>query len=148
MHILKTQLVSMYHQLYFLPPLSCFHAHLLALSHIYIYNMAAWIYYIMVLNKKRVLSKGWPSNRSGFPFLVWYTQSDCFPLSLFLTGWMFVRPNILRTLRQTMIRFLIELLVCRIWFGQSKLYFILNWLVMRCKLRPKLAADAQQTAWS
>ena len=36
MHILKTQLVSMYHQLYFLPPLSCFHAHLLALSHIYI----------------------------------------------------------------------------------------------------------------
>ena len=36
-HILKTQLVSMYHQLYFLPPLSCFHAHLLALSHIYIY---------------------------------------------------------------------------------------------------------------
>ena len=37
MHILKTQLVSMYHQLYFLPLLSCFHAHLLALSHIYIY---------------------------------------------------------------------------------------------------------------
>ena len=37
-HILKTQLVSMYHQLYFLPPLSCFHAHLLALSHIYIYK--------------------------------------------------------------------------------------------------------------
>ena len=32
MHTLKTQLVSMYHQLYFLPPLSCFHAHLLALS--------------------------------------------------------------------------------------------------------------------
>ena len=41
---------------------------------------------------------------------------------------------------------LIELLVRRIWFGQSKLYFILNWLVMRCKLRPELAADAQQTA--
>ena len=39
MHILKTQLVSMYHQLYFLPPLSCFHAHLLALSHIYIYTV-------------------------------------------------------------------------------------------------------------
>ena len=55
-------------------------------------------------------------------------------------------PNILRTLRRTMIRFLIELLVRRIWFGQSKLYFILNWLVMRCKLRPELAADAQQTA--
>ena len=55
-------------------------------------------------------------------------------------------PNILRTLRRTMIRFLIELLVRRIWFGQSKLYFILNWLVMRCKLRPELAADEQQTA--
>ena len=36
--------------------------------------------------------------------------------------------NILRTLRRTMIRFLIELLVRRIWFGQSELYFILNWL--------------------
>ena len=45
-----------------------------------------------------------------------------------------------------LIRFLIELLVRRIWFRQSKLYFILNWLVMRCKLRPELAADAQQTA--
>ena len=64
-------------------------------------------------------------------------------LSPFLTGRMFVRPNILRTLRRTMIRFLIELLVRRIWFGQSKLYFtVLNWLVMRCKLRPELAADA------
>ena len=69
-------------------------------------------------------------------------------LSPFLTGRMFVRPNILRTLRRTMIRFLIEHLVRRIWFGQSRLYFILNWLVMRCKLRPELAADAQQTAWS
>ena len=67
-------------------------------------------------------------------------------LSPFLTGRMFVRPNILRTLRRTMIRFLIELLLRRIWFRQSKLYFILNWLVMRCKLRPELAADAQQTA--
>ena len=57
-------------------------------------------------------------------------------------------PNILRTLRRITIRFLIELLIIRIWFGQSKLYFILNWLVMRCKLRPELAADAQQTAWS
>ena len=37
-----------------------------------------------------------------------------------------------------MIRFLTELLVRRIWFGQSKLYFILIWLVMRCKLRPNL----------
>ena len=68
------------------------------------------------------------------------------PLSPFLTGRMFVRPNILRILRRTMICFLIELLVRRIWFGQSKLYCILNWLVMRCKLRPELAADAQQTA--
>ena len=51
-------------------------------------------------------------------------------------------PNILRTLRRTMIRFLIELLVRRIWFGPSKFYFILNWLVMRCKLRPELAADS------
>ena len=55
-------------------------------------------------------------------------------------------PNILRTLRRTMIRFLIELLVRRIWFGRSKLYFVLNWLVMRSKFRPELAADAQQTA--
>ena len=44
-----------------------------------------------------------------------------------------------------MIRFLIELLVRRTWFGQSKLYFVLN-DVMRCKYRPELAADAQQTA--
>ena len=56
-------------------------------------------------------------------------------------------PNILRTVRRTMIRFLIELLVRRTWFGQfDELYFVLNWLVMRCKLRPELAADAQQTA--
>ena len=58
-------------------------------------------------------------------------------------------PNILRTLRLTMIRFLIELLVRRTLFGQfDELYFVLNWLVMRCKLRSELAADAQQTAWS
>ena len=44
-----------------------------------------------------------------------------------------------------MIRFLIELLVRRIWFGQSKLYFILNWLAMTRELRPELATDAQQT---
>ena len=43
-----------------------------------------------------------------------------------------------------MIRFLIELLVRRTWFGQfDELYLVLNWLVMRCKLRPELAADAQ-----
>ena len=45
-----------------------------------------------------------------------------------------------------MICFLIELLVHQTWFGQSKLYFVLNWLVMRCKLQPELAADEQQTA--
>ena len=50
--------------------------------------------------------------------------------------------NILRTVQRTMIHFLIELLVRRIWFGQSKLDFVLNWLVMRCKLRPELAADS------
>ena len=54
-------------------------------------------------------------------------------------------PNILRTVRRTMIRFLIELLVRRTLFGQSKLYFVLNWLVMRCKLWPELVVDAQQT---
>ena len=59
-------------------------------------------------------------------------------------------PNILRTVRRTVIRFLIELLVRRTWFGMfDELYFVLNWLIMRCKLRPQLAhaEDAQQTAW-
>ena len=79
----------------------------------------------------------------GMPEPVWPSGKA---LSPFLTGRMFVRPNILRTLRRTMINFLIEHLVRRIWFGQSRLYFILNWLVMRCKLRPELAADAPQTA--
>ena len=38
-----------------------------------------------------------------------------------------------------MIHFLIELLIHWTWFRQfSELYFVLNWLVMRCKLRPKL----------
>ena len=62
-------------------------------------------------------------------------------------NWANVCPlNILRTVRRT-IRFLTELLVRRTWFGQfDELYFVLNWLVMRCKLRPELAADAQQTA--
>ena len=46
-----------------------------------------------------------------------------------------------------MSNFLIGLLVRRTWFGQfNELYFVLNWLMMRCKLRPKLAAEAQQTA--
>ena len=40
-----------------------------------------------------------------------------------------------------------ELLVRRTWFGQfDELYFVLNSLEMRCKLRPELAADAKQTA--
>ena len=53
-------------------------------------------------------------------------------------------PNIIRTVRRTMIRFLIELLVRRTWFEPfDELYFVLNWLVMR---RPELASDAQQTA--
>ena len=55
-------------------------------------------------------------------------------------------PNILRTVGRTRIPFLIELLVRRTCFGQSKLDLVLNWLVMRCKLRPELAANAQQTA--
>ena len=56
-------------------------------------------------------------------------------------------PNILRTVRRTIIRFLTELLIRRTWFGQfDELYFVLNLLVMRCKLCPELAADAQQTA--
>ena len=57
-------------------------------------------------------------------------------------------PNILRTVLWFR-RFLIELLIRRTWLGQfDELYFVLNWLVMRCKLRPELAADAHQTAWS
>ena len=45
-------------------------------------------------------------------------------------------PNIPRTVRRTMTRFLIELLVRRTRFGQfDELYFVLNWLVLRCKLR-------------
>ena len=56
-------------------------------------------------------------------------------------------PNILRTVRRTVIRFLIELLVRRTWFGQFEEFtcshlLVLNWLVMRRKLRPQLAADA------
>ena len=63
---------------------------------------------------------------------------SCSVLSPFLTGRMFVRPNILRTVRRTMFRLSIELLVRRKWFGQSKLYFLRKWLVMRCKLWPEL----------
>ena len=52
-----------------------------------------------------------------------------------------------RTVRRTIIRFLIELLLRGTWLGQfDEQCFVLNWLVMRCKLRPELAAEAQQTA--
>ena len=70
----------------------------------------------------------WPSGKALSPFLT----GECFS------------PNILRTLRRTMIRFLIELLVRQIWFRQSRLYFILNWLVMRCKLRPELGRQTRR----
>ena len=75
---------------------------------------------------------------------LWFHNVDIKPV----LNWAIVcSPNILWTVRRTMIRFLIELLVRRTWFGQfDELYFVLNWLVMRCKLRPELAADAQQTA--
>ena len=89
--------------------------------------------------KKSVQSETVLTRRSGIA-----RRSVSSPFGL--TGRIFVRPDIIRTLRRTMIRFLIELLVRRIWFGQSRLYFVLNWLVMRCKLRPELEADAQQTA--
>ena len=46
-------------------------------------------------------------------------------------------PNILRTLRRTMIRFLIELLVRRIWLGQSRLYFILNFGIRSTPVLPQ-----------
>ena len=75
----------------------------------------------------------------------------CLPsLSPFLIGRTFASPNIVRNIRRTLLRFLIELIVPRTWFGQlvnnSELYFVLNWLIMRCKLQPELAAEAQQTA--
>ena len=81
------------------------------------------------------------------------TKQSCTYLAELLKpilNWVHVcSTNILRTVWRTMIRFLIELIVRRTWFGQfDELSFVLNWLVMRCKLRPELAADAQQTAWS
>ena len=87
---------------------------------------------------------------TGMSVEVLWTTEKRLPVSLKpVLNWANVcSPNILRTVRRTMIRFLIELLVRRTWFGQSKLYFILKWLVMKCKLWPKLAADVQQTAWS
>ena len=62
-------------------------------------------------------------------------------------NWANCSPNILRTVGRTIIPFLTELLFRRIWFGQfDELCFVLNWLIMRCKLRPELATEAQQTA--
>ena len=56
-------------------------------------------------------------------------------------------PNILRTVRQTMICFLIELFVCRSWFRQfDELYFVLKLACNELQARPELAADTQQTA--
>ena len=75
--------------------------------------------------------------------MLWIGRNLTFKVKPVLNWANVCSPNILRTVRRTMIR---ELLVRRTWFGQSKLYFVLNWLVMRCKLRPELAADAQQTA--
>ena len=49
------------------------------------------------------------------------------PSSPFLIGRSVCSPNILRTVRRTMIHFLMELLVRRSWFGQfDELYFVLN----------------------
>ena len=98
---------------------------------------------------------GYATEGALYEFIFAHLLAEIAPINLGLSvpcvkpilNWAIVcSPNILPTLRRTMIRFLTELLVRRMWFGQSRLYFILNWLVMRCKLRPELAADAQQTA--
>jgi len=79
--------------------------------------------------------------------ILMHNDGDDAALSPFLNGRTICSPNILRKVRRTTIRFLIELLLRRTWFGQfDELYFVLNWLIMRCKLRPELAAEAQQTA--
>ena len=63
-------------------------------------------------------------------------------LKLFLNWANVCSPNIIRTVRRTMIRFLIELLVPRTWFGQfDEIYFFLNWLVTRSKLRPEFCGS-------
>ena len=54
-------------------------------------------------------------------------------------------PNILRTVRRTMIRFLIELLVRRTWFGQSKLYFVLKF---RYPFHPRVTTVARKRSRS
>ena len=74
------------------------------------------------------------------------TQRPYGVLNPFIIGRTFASPNIVRSIRRTLLRFLIELIVRRTYFGQfDELYFVLNWLIMRCKLRPELAAEAQQT---
>ena len=63
-------------------------------------------------------------------------------LNLFLTGWTFASPNIFRSFHWTLLCFLIELTVHWTWFGHfDEQYFILNWLIMRCKLQPELVAE-------
>ena len=75
----------------------------------------------------------WPSAKALSPFLT-------------LGEHLLRQSNIVRSIRRTLLRFLVELIVRRAWFGQfDELYFVLNWLIMRCKLRPELAAEAQQT---
>ena len=93
------------------------------------------------VTRQRPQTTTFEESRSGFE----PARSLCLPaLSPFLTGRMFVRPNILRTVRRTMIQFLIELLVCRTWFGQfDELYFVLSWLVPHT---PE-ALSSVQTFW-
>ena len=61
-------------------------------------------------------------------------------------------PNRLRTVRRTVIRFLIERLVRRTWFGQfDEFYFSLSQLAVMpadASFGPELPAYTQQTAWS
>ena len=83
------------------------------------------------------------SSPNTFPPSLHATQHFMHSLSPFLIGRTVCLLNILRTVWWTMIRFLIEVLVRWTWFRQfDELYFVLNWLVMRCKLRPELAADS------
>ena len=66
--------------------------------------------------------------------------------SLFLIGWPVSSPNLLRTVWQTIICFVIERRRTFSWPNIVALF--LNGLMTRCKLRHKLAAKVQQTAWS
>ena len=74
------------------------------------------------------------------------------PLSPFLTARTVNSPNILRKVRRTIIRFLIEFR--RFFFAEhgsnssTNYTSFLNRLIMRCNVRPKLAAEAQQTVRS